>query len=118
MIEPDHKQAPAAHLLMPTMATARAHLRVQIGDRGGRPFVMSAHHCSALALTAEGVHHADVLDRPQHQIPARHPVPAVRATKQLPRVGVAPLEDAAEGLRRGDPVLPERRCAGPVPSAW
>ena len=98
MIEPDHQQAPAAHLLVPAMAAARAHLRVQIGDRSGHAFVVSAHHGPALGITTERVQHADVLDRPQHQIPARYGVLAVGTAQQLPGLGVAALEDPSEGL--------------------
>jgi hypothetical protein len=66
VIEPHYQQASAAHLVMPTMPTARAHLAVQVGDRSAHAFVMSAHHCPPFALTAECVHHAHVLDWSQH----------------------------------------------------
>jgi hypothetical protein len=66
VIEPHDQQAPTAHLVAPTTPSARAHLSVQVGDRGSQAVVVSAHHCPAFALIPERVQHADVLDRPQH----------------------------------------------------
>jgi hypothetical protein len=117
VVEADHHQPSAAHLLASAVATTGAHVSVQVGDRLGDPCMVSAHHRSVDALIAERVQHAHILDRPQHQIPRGHRVLAVGAAEQLAGVGVAPLEDPLEPFGGRGAFLAERRGAGAVPAA-
>jgi hypothetical protein len=118
VVKPNRQQAVTHDMLRPAVATAGAELPIQVRDCFCQPNVVGVQHRFAGRGIPKAIQHRDALAGPQHQVKPCDGVAAMRAAKQLPRLGVAALDEPPELLLRGLTFKAEARGGLAVPAAW